>query len=65
MQGKLERRYQAYLLRLERGKAQSIWRATLTDVSSGEVRRFASEHDLIRYLLQALHSDLFEGESSE
>ena len=49
--------YQAYLLRLERGKGQQGWRATLTNAHSGDVQRFATERDLICYLLQSLRTD--------
>ena len=46
--------YQAYLLRLERGKGQQRWRATLENAQTGDVLHFASERDLLLHLLRAL-----------
>lgn len=46
--------YQAYLIRFQRGKGQAHWRAMLEDASSGEKLRFATELDLLRYVLKNL-----------
>jgi hypothetical protein len=46
--------YLAYLLRLQRGQGQTNWRATMQNAQTGEVIRFVSERDLLRYLIQVL-----------
>ncbi len=46
--------YQAYLLRFQREQNQVQWRSALQDVQTDEVQRFASERELIRYLLHKL-----------
>ncbi len=46
--------YQAYLLRFQREQNQVQWRSTLQNVQTDEVQRFASERELIRYLLHKL-----------
>ncbi len=46
--------YQAYLLRFQREQNQVQWRSTLQNVQTDEIQRFASERDLIRYLLNKL-----------
>jgi hypothetical protein len=46
--------YNAYLLRLQRTDATSRWRAVLEDAHTGEILRFASETELLLYLLQKL-----------
>lgn len=46
--------YQAYLLRLTRIQGNGRWRATLQNVHTGEAMHFASEEEMVRYLLQTL-----------
>jgi hypothetical protein len=46
--------YLAFLLRLQRGQGQTQWRATIQNAQTGEVIYFASERDLIRYLMRVL-----------
>ena len=50
--------YQAYLLRLRRGRDQTHWRAMLRDASSGETYHFATERELISYLVAALQTTI-------
>lgn len=44
--------YNAYLLRVQRSDANSSWRVVLEDVHTGEVRYFASQIELLLYLLR-------------
>lgn len=46
--------YLAFLLRLQRGQGQTQWRVTMQNAQTGEVIYFASERDLLRYLMQVL-----------
>ncbi|MCA9962605.1 MAG: hypothetical protein KC423_00120 [Anaerolineales bacterium] len=46
--------YRAYLLRLRRSESQRHWRATLEDAHTGEHLQFASQNELLRYLLHSL-----------
>ena len=46
--------YQAFLLRLQRGQGQAQWRATLQNAQTGEILRFATERELLRYLMEIL-----------
>jgi hypothetical protein len=46
--------YLAFLLRLQRGQGQPQWRATLQNAQTGETLRFATERELLRYLMQIL-----------
>ena len=46
--------YQAYLIRFQRSEGQPHWRARLEDAVSGEVRHFATERELLLYLMQIL-----------
>ena len=43
--------YQAFLLRLQHVSSASRWRASLENAHTGEVFHFASERELIRFLL--------------
>ena len=46
--------YLAYMLRLKRSERQPNWRATLENAHSGTVRHFASEEELLLYLMDRL-----------
>jgi len=46
--------YLAFLLRLQRGQGQTQWRATIQNAQTGEILRFATERELLRYLLNIL-----------
>ena len=46
--------YHAYLIRFKRREAQSSWCATLEDVHTRETLTFATERELLVYLLQTL-----------
>lgn len=46
--------YQAYLLRLKRTQSNGRWRTMLQNVQTGEIRHFATEEDMVHYLLQTL-----------
>ena len=46
--------YLAYMLRLKRSEGQANWRATLENAHSGSVHHFASEEELLLYLLDRL-----------
>ena len=47
-------KYQAYLIRFQRGEGETDWRATLQDVQSCHTLRFPTERELMRYLLHEL-----------
>jgi hypothetical protein len=46
--------YLAFLLRLQRGQGQTQWRASLQNAQTGETLQFATERDLLRYLMKVL-----------
>lgn len=46
--------YQSYLIRFHQRAGEAHWRATLEDAASGETLRFATELDLLRYVLRQL-----------
>lgn len=46
--------YQAYLVRFQRSEGQPRWRVRLENAVSGEVHHFATERELLRYLMQVL-----------
>jgi hypothetical protein len=46
--------YQSYLLRLWRDKRDGEWRASLSDVGTGELRHFPSIISLFAYLCKQL-----------
>ncbi len=46
--------YQAYLLRLQRGQDQLHWRATLQNAHTGEQLRFATEREMLIFLMHSL-----------
>ena len=46
--------YLAFLLRLQRGQGQTQWRASMQNAQTGEILRFATERELLRYLMQVL-----------
>ena len=46
--------YQAFLLRLHRSQGQIHWRVTMENAHTGEVLHFATERELLRYLLEVL-----------
>ena len=55
--------HRAYLLRLRRDEGQIYWRATLEDAHTGEQQRFATQIELLRYLLQELAQQPFDSPS--
>ena len=46
--------YQSFLLRLQRSQPHEHWRATLQNAQTGETLRFATEREMLAYLLQRL-----------
>lgn len=50
--------YKAFLIRLKRRNGRLHWRATLENVHTGEVLHFATERDLLLYMLQTLDHSL-------
>ena len=50
--------YLAYMLRLKRNEGQPSWRATLENAHSGTVHHFASEEELLLYLIDRLAGSL-------
>lgn len=46
--------YMAYLLQLQRAEGSTRWRATLEDVHTRETLTFATERELLAYLLRIL-----------
>ena len=46
--------YQAFLLRLQRGQGQTQWRVTMQNAQTGEIQHFATERELLRYLMHVL-----------
>jgi hypothetical protein len=51
---KVDKNYHAYLIRFKRRETQPGWRATLENVHTRETRTFATERELLLYLLQIL-----------
>lgn len=49
--------YLAYLLRLKRSPGRPQWRATLENAHTGTVRHFASEEELLLFLMDRLAGD--------
>ncbi len=56
--------YQAYLVRFQRGEKQPHWRATLQNAQTGEIIRFATESQLIHFLLDSLKHEPLEPHKS-
>lgn len=48
--------YQAYLVRLERSGVQADWRVYVENAETGDVWHFATEWELIHFLLEILLS---------
>lgn len=46
--------YRSFLIRFHRSAGEPHWRVTLQDVQSRSTVRFATEHELIEYLLNCL-----------
>jgi len=46
--------YQAYLIRLQRNNSGDPWRTIVQNPHTGEILRFANEHEMLRYLMQVL-----------
>ena len=57
--------YKAYLLRLQRGKTEAHWRATLVDAHSGKEQHFATERALLIHLLRTFEQSSLQSEESE
>jgi hypothetical protein len=51
---KVDINYHAYLIRFKRREAQSSWRTSLESVHTRETLTFATERELLVYLLQIL-----------
>ena len=54
----MDKDYQAYLVRFQRQQDGSHWRATLENAHTQEVIQFASERELLLFLLQRLQRPL-------
>jgi hypothetical protein len=50
----MDKNYQAYLIRFKRREPQSGWCASLENVHTRETRTFATERELLVYLLESL-----------
>ena len=50
----MKSQYQAYLLRLHRSQNQMHWRVTMENAHTSELLRFATERELLRYLMKLL-----------
>ena len=50
----MDKNYHAYLIRFKRRETQTGWRATLENVHTREALSFATERELLVYLLQTL-----------
>lgn len=50
--------YLAYMLRLKRSTGYPHWRATLENAHSGAVHHFATEEELLMYLMDILAGHL-------
>ena len=48
--------HRSYLLRLWRGDAPSAWRASLQDVTSGEITHFANIQGLLTFIIALTES---------
>ena len=46
--------YQAYLFRFQRNNDESHWRVYVENAETGEVWRFATEWELLRFLMKTL-----------
>ena len=55
---KVDKSYQAYLIRFKRRETQTGWRATLENVHTRETLTFGTERELLVYLLQTLSEPL-------
>lgn len=53
----MSKNYQAYLVRFQRSPQAHTWRATLEDVHSQEIKRFATERELLLFLLRRLNEE--------
>ncbi len=59
----MSKEYRAYLLRLTRNENDSHWRVTLKDAHSDKQVNFATEHEMLLFLMRYLaveHADLDE-----
>ncbi len=50
----MDSHYQSYLLRFQRGQTQAHWRATLENVHTRERLHFATEREMLLYLMKVL-----------
>lgn len=57
--------YQAYLIRFQRSNGQTHWRVRLENVVSGEIRHFATERELLHYLMASLARERPDDEGRE
>ena len=48
-------RQAAFLIRVQENEDQTRWRAMVEDAYSGARMRFASKHDLMKFLLTVIH----------
>ena len=55
--------YRAYLIRFQRNDEQSHWRVTLQNAQTGEVIQFATERQVLSFLLDTLKRDPSESEN--
>ena len=60
-----EKRYQAYLLRLQKGKGQLHWRATLQNAHTGETLKFATEREFFHHLIRILDHEFVDLDVTE
>ena len=54
----MSRDYLAYMLRLRRSDDRTHWRATLENAHTGDVHQFATEEELILFLIDQLNGAL-------
>lgn len=55
--------YQAYLIRFQRSDEHSHWRVTLQNAQTGEVIQFATEQQVMSFLLKTLKRNPSESEN--
>ena len=53
----MSKNYQAYLVRFQRSPQAVTWRATLENAHSPEVVQFATERELLLFLLHRLQDE--------
>jgi hypothetical protein len=61
----MDKDYQAYLVRFQRQQGSETWRATLENAHTQEIIQFATERELVLFLLQRLQRPFPNGATEE